>query len=207
MEHLNNQPLVATPAKSLWQYFVEAYTQNYFNFKGRARRREYWGIWLFNNLIAWAIYIALEITVIGHLLSDADAGAFSMLSSMNLTWIVISVLWSIVGFFPQASATVRRLHDKGYSGKWYLGAFFLRLVLVPLSFVLCLFLLLSQGVLSQDDENFLLVLFGLIGLLFILLAIFIFILLLLDGDKTENKYGPSPKYMPIDEYVAGNSPL
>lgn len=194
MEHLNNQPLVATPAKSLWQYFVESYTQNYFNFKGRARRREYWGIWLFCNLIA------LAINVIGHLFSDA--GAFSMLSSMNLTWTVISVLWSIVGFFPQASATVRRLHDKGYSGKWYLGVFFLSVVFVTLSFVVG-FSLLMNG----RQSNGMLVLFGLIGLLFIVLAIFIFILLLLDGDKTENKYGPSPKYMPIDEYVAGNSPL
>ena len=196
MEYLKNQPLVATPAKSLWQYFVEAYTQNYFNFKGRARRREYWGIWLFYNLIA------LAISVIGRLLSDTDAGVFSMLSSMNLTWTVISVLWSIVGFFPQASATVRRLHDKGYSGKWYLGVFFLSVVFVTLSFVVG-FSLLMDG----RQSNGLLVLFGLIGLLFIVLAIFIFILLLLDGDKTENKYGPSPKYMPIDEYVAGNSPL
>lgn len=196
MEHLNNQPIVAAPAKSLWQYFVEAYTQNYFNFKGRARRREYWGIWLFNNLIA------LAISVIGRLLSDTDAGVFSMLSSMNLTWTVISVLWSIVGFFPQASATVRRLHDKGYSGKWYLGVFFLSVVFVTLSFVVG-FSLLMDG----RQSNGLLVLFGLIGLLFIVLAIFIFILLLLDGGKTENKYGPSPKYMPIDEYVAGNSPL
>ena len=196
MEHLNNQPIVAAPAKSLWQYFVEAYTQNYFNFKGRARRREYWGIWLFYNLIA------LAISVIGRLLSDTDAGAFSMLSSMNLTWTVISVLWSIVGFFPQASATVRRLHDKGYSGKWYLGVFFLSVVFVTLSFVVG-FSLLMNG----RQSNGMLVLFGLIGLLFIVLAIFIFILLLLDGDKTENKYGPSPKYMPIDEYVAGNNPL
>lgn len=196
MEHLNNQPIVAAPAKSLWQYFVEAYTQNYFNFKGRARRREYWGIWLFNNLIA------LAISVIGRLLSDTDAGVFSMLSSMNLTWIVISVLWSIVGFFPQASATVRRLHDKGYSGKWYLGVFFLSVVFVTLSFVVG-FSLLMNG----RQSNGMLVLFGLIGLLFIVLAIFIFILLLLDGDRTENKYGPSPKYMPIDEYVAGNNPL
>lgn len=196
MEHLNNQPIVAAPAKSLWQYFVEAYTQNYFNFKGRARRREYWGIWLFNNLIA------LAISVIGRLLSDTDAGVFSMLSSMNLTWTVISVLWSIVGFFPQASATVRRLHDKGYSGKWYLGVFFLSVVFVTLSFVVG-FSLLMNG----RQSNGMLVLFGIIGLLFIVLAIFIFILLLLDGDKTENKYGPSPKYMPIDEYVAGNSPL
>ena len=196
MEHLNNQPIVATPAKSLWQYFVEAYTQNYFNFKGRARRREYWGIWLFYNLIA------LAISVIGRLLSDTDAGVFSMLSSMNLTWIVISVLWSIISFFPQASATVRRLHDKGYSGKWYLGVFFLSVVFVTLSFVVG-FSLLMNG----RQSNGMLVLFGLIGLLFIVLAIFIFILLLLDGDKTENKYGPSPKYMPIDEYVAGNNPL
>ena len=196
MEHLNNQPIVAAPAKSLWQYFVEAYTQNYFNFKGRARRREYWGIWLFYNLIA------LAISVIGRLLSDTDAGVFSMLSSMNLTWTVISVLWSIVGFFPQASATVRRLHDKGYSGKWYLGVFFLSLVFVTLSFVVG-FSLLMNG----RQSNGMLVLFGLIGLLFIVLAVFIFILLLLDGDKTENKYGPSPKYMPIDEYVAGNNPL
>ena len=196
MEHLNNQPIVAAPAKSLWQYFIESYTQNYFNFKGRARRREYWGIWLFNNLIA------LAISVIGRLLSDTDAGVFSMLSSMNLTWTVISVLWSIVGFFPQASATVRRLHDKGYSGKWYLGVFFLSVVFVTLSFVVG-FSLLMNG----RQSNGMLVLFGLIGLLFIVLAIFIFILLLLDGDKTENKYGPSPKYMPIDEYVAGNNPL
>lgn len=196
MEHLNNQPIVATPAKSLWQYFVESYTQNYFNFKGRARRREYWGIWLFNNLIA------LAISVIGRLLSDTDAGVFSMLSSMNLTWTIISVLWSIISFFPQASATVRRLHDKGYSGKWYLGVFFLSVVFVTLSFFVG-FSLLMDG----RQSNGLLVLFGLIGLLFIVLAIFIFILLLLDGDKTENKYGPSPKYMPIDEYVAGNNPL
>ena len=196
MEHLNNQPIVAAPAKSLWQYFVEAYTQNYFNFKGRARRREYWGIWLFNNLIA------LAISVIGRLLSDTDAGVFSMLSSMNLTWTVISVLWSIVGFFPQASATVRRLHDKGYSGKWYLGVFFLSVVFVTLSFFVGFSLLISKG---HSDGLF--VLFGIIGLIFIVLAIFIFILLLLDGDKTENKYGPSPKYMPIDEYVAGNNPL
>ena len=196
MEHLNNQPIVAAPAKSLWQYFVESYTQNYFNFKGRARRREYWGIWLFYNLIA------LAINVIGHLFSDADAGAFSMLSNMNLTWTVISVLWSIISFFPQASATVRRLHDKGYSGKWYLGVLFLSLILVTLSLFVGISLLVGKG---HSDGLF--VLFGIIGLIFIVLGIFIFILLLLDGDKTENKYGPSPKYMPIDEYVAGNNPL
>ena len=196
MEHLNNQPIVAAPAKSLWQYFVESYTQNYFNFKGRARRREYWGIWLFYNLIA------LAINVIGHLFSDADAGAFSMLSNMNLTWTVISVLWSIISFFPQASATVRRVHDKGYSGKWYLGVLFLSLILVTLSLFVGISLLVGKG---HSDGLF--VLFGIIGLILGVLAIFIFILLLLDGDKTENKYGPSPKYMPIDEYVAGNNPL
>ena len=192
MEHLNNQPIVATPAKSLWRYFVEAYTQNYFNFKGRARRREYWGIWFFNSLVTVAI------NLIGGLFPDADRGLFGM----NLTWSIICTLWYIISFFPQASAIVRRLHDKGYSGKWYLGVFFLSLVFVTLSFFVGFSLLISKG---HSDGLF--VLFGIIGLIFIELVIFIFILLLLDGDKTENKYGPSPKYMPIDEYVAGNNPL
>ena len=121
MEHLNNQPIVATPAKSLWRYFVEAYTQNYFNFKGRARRREYWGIWFFNFFIAIAMFCSLFYI--------ADTGS----SSMILAWIVSLVLWSIVGFFPSASVTVRRLHDKGYSGKWYLGVLlFLTVACLPL---------------------------------------------------------------------------
>ena len=192
MEHLNNQPIVTAPAKSLWQYFVEAYTQNYFNFKGRARRREYWGIWLFNSLVTVAI------NLIGGLFPDADRGLFSM----NLTWSVICTLWYIISFFPQASAIVRRLHDKGYSGKWYLGVFFLSLIYLPLLFLGGISLLMGG-----EQSNGLLILFGLVSLLFLVLVVFIFILLLLDGDKTENKYGPSPKYMPIDEYVAGNNPL
>ncbi len=192
MEHLNNQPIVAAPAKSLWQYFVESYTQNYFNFKGRARRREYWGIWLFNSLVTVAI------NLIGGLFPDADRGLFSM----NLTWSVICTLWYIISFFPQASAIVRRLHDKGYSGKWYLGVFFLSLIYLPLLFLGGISLLMGG-----EQSNGLLILLGLVSLLFLVLVVFIFILLLLDGDKTENKYGPSPKYMPIDEYVAGNNPL
>ena len=192
MEHLNNQPIVAAPAKSLWQYFVESYTQNYFNFKGRARRREYWGIWLFNSLVTGAI------NLIGGLFPDADRGLFSM----NLTWSVICTLWYIISFFPQASAIVRRLHDKGYSGKWYLGVFFLSLIYLPLPFLGGISILMGG-----EQSNGLLILFGLVSLLFLVLVVFIFILLLLDGDKTENKYGPSPKYMPIDECVAGNNPL
>ena len=88
MEQPNDQPIVATPAKSLWQYFVESYTQNYFNFKGRARRREYWGIWLFNSLVTVAI------NLIGGLFPDDDRGLFSM----NLTWSVICTLWYIISF-------------------------------------------------------------------------------------------------------------
>ncbi len=183
---------MTTPAKSLWQYFVESYTQNYFNFKGRARRREYWGIWFFSSLVTVAI------NLIGGLFPDADRGLFSM----NLTWSVICTLWYIISFFPQASAIVRRLHDRGYSGKWYLGVFFLSLIYLPLLFLGGISLLLGGG-----QSNGLLILFGLVSLLFFVLVVFIFILLLLDGDKTENKYGPSPKYMHIDEYVAGNNPL
>ena len=53
--------------KSLFIYFIEAFTKNYANFKGRARRKEYWGFTLFYALI-FAILGAFAFTGIGVIL-------------------------------------------------------------------------------------------------------------------------------------------
>ncbi len=36
--------------RSLWSYFVECLTKKFFCFEGRARRREYWGFYLFTTI-------------------------------------------------------------------------------------------------------------------------------------------------------------
>lgn len=52
-------------ATGLWDYFRRGLTENYFNFSGRARRKEYWGYCLF-----WTIALIVVIGV-GLFIDDA----------------------------------------------------------------------------------------------------------------------------------------
>lgn len=47
--------------KSTWQYFVECYTKNFFNFSGRATRKEFisFHIWLWGILIGSSILFGI----------------------------------------------------------------------------------------------------------------------------------------------------
>lgn len=92
--------------KSLFTYFIEAFTKNYVNFKGRARRKEYWGFTLFYALI-FAILGAFAFTGIGEIL-----------------FLVVFV----VTLPPSISLTVRRLHDINLSG-WF--TLYMLIMLIP----------------------------------------------------------------------------
>ena len=75
--------------------------KHYADFKGRARRTEYWYMVLWNFIF----------------------------------WIIppIGILWWLATFIPYLALAVRRLHDVGRSGLWYL------LALVPLVGLIILF--------------------------------------------------------------------
>ena len=91
--------------KSLFTYFIEAFTKNYANFKGRARRKEYWGFTLFYALI-FAILGAFAFTGIGVILFSSF----------------------VVTLPPSISLTVRRLHDINLSG-WF--TLYMLIMLIP----------------------------------------------------------------------------
>ena len=74
---------------------VKLFFQNYTNFGGRSRRSEYWWVCLFNMIVG---------TIIGMIAAD-------------FSWI-----WTVVILIPTLSLCVRRLHDIGKSGWWYLIA-------------------------------------------------------------------------------------
>ncbi|QDO94921.1 DUF805 domain-containing protein [Formosa sediminum] len=84
--------------------------KQYADFKGRARRKEYWMFFLFNILISYSIII------LGYLL---DVYILSLLSS----------LYSFAVIIPGLAVGVRRMHDVGKSG-WYLLIPFYNLYLV-----------------------------------------------------------------------------
>ena len=78
--------------------------QNYAVFTGRAHRTEYWMFVLFHFLILVAVSFIENMLGLGGFLSG---------------------LYGIALFIPLISAAVRRLHDTGRSGWWYL------LMLIP----------------------------------------------------------------------------
>jgi uncharacterized membrane protein YhaH (DUF805 family) len=104
---------------------VKTCFSKYVDFKGRASRAEYWWFALFVGLV----YIA------GVVLASIDETVGGLV-------LVVGILGVIL---PQIAAAVRRLHDTGKSGAWYLIAF------VPYVGGIVLIVLLAQK--SQAGAN------------------------------------------------------
>ncbi len=85
--------------------------KNYFNFNGRARRREYWIFVLMNSAI-------------GVVLSTLE----NLLSLFFLTVIagtlvkigILTLLFNLAILIPSIAVGIRRMHDVGKSGWWLL---------------------------------------------------------------------------------------
>lgn len=78
---------------------------NFFDFTGRSSRGAYW--W-------WVLF-----SIIASLL----AGIFDVLVLSNPEAVNLSNAFAAATFIPSLALTVRRLHDVGRSGWWYLIAF------------------------------------------------------------------------------------
>ena len=91
----------------------KSFWANYANFKGRARRSEYWYIQLFlvvTNLAAAIIDFVLLGSDVDRFIANGGGGL------VGLIWIVATIL-------PALSVLVRRLHDTSRSGWWALIGF------------------------------------------------------------------------------------
>jgi uncharacterized membrane protein YhaH (DUF805 family) len=78
--------------------------RNYFNFEGRARRKEYWMFVLF-NLIAGVV-----LAIVDSVLHTRTASGIGIVGS----------LYSLAVLVPSIAVGARRLHDIGRSGWWQL---------------------------------------------------------------------------------------
>ncbi|PBQ33821.1 hypothetical protein CNR22_19215 [Sphingobacteriaceae bacterium] len=86
--------------------------KQYADFKGRARRKEYWMFFLFNFII-WMVMVAVSmiLAITGGM---AAAPVLSILLAIYYLGIIV----------PGLAVTVRRLHDQNKSGTWFFLAFF-----------------------------------------------------------------------------------
>ena len=85
----------------------------YFDCSSRSRRSEYW----FFQLFVFLIYIILEIL---HLCIYGEV-SYSNIKEIDVINI-ISLVFGVFFLVPQITITIRRLHDTGKSGCYYLFA-------------------------------------------------------------------------------------
>lgn len=102
----------------LKSYFLKVVRDNYANFSGRARRKEYWYFVLANFLISLAANILMFI-------SDF--------------LVFIPGLIALILFIPAIAVAVRRLHDTNRSG-WYL-----LIGLIPIVNLYLIYLMFKEG--------------------------------------------------------------
>ena len=96
------------------EIYLKVLKENYVNFSGRARRKEFWMFHLFLIIII-TICIGLD-NILGTVVA-MDAGPFGLIV-LPFGWLFF--LCGIFHFLPSLSLVVRRLHDVGKSGSWCL---------------------------------------------------------------------------------------
>ena len=89
---------------------LKSFWTNYTNFKGRARRSEYWFVQLF------LVVVNLAAAVIDLALMDGDVDRFIANGGGGIVGLIL-ILATII---PALAVLIRRLHDTGRSGWWAL---------------------------------------------------------------------------------------
>ena len=96
------------------EWYIKVMRDNYANFKGRARRKEYWMFVLVNAIILIACMVLDN--MLGRVFM-MDAGPLGEIS-LGYGWLYF--ICTLVHFTPALGLVVRRLHDVGKSGWFYL---------------------------------------------------------------------------------------
>lgn len=145
------------------------------NFKGRARRSEYWWWVLFCTIISGVVkYVD---GIFGFTISIHRA-SFPTLTT--LVWLILII--------PSLAVKTRRLHDTGHSGWWVVALCVLTVIMKNLSFIF------TKVYPEYHISTGYSILIYSLGLLTLLVVCATFYFTVLDSHRGENKYGRSPKY-------------
>lgn len=152
---------------------IKLFFANYFNFKGRSTRAEYWWV---------ALFLFVLYFIVALLGSD----------------ILINII-QLALLIPSLAIVWRRFHDTGKSGWWYViltvAAFILGVLFaVPLFQAIRLSGYLDAEILIAKFANVIvnhLIYYAILILLWLALAI-VNLVILVQPSAPDNKYGPNP---------------
>ena len=117
------------------KYYLDILTNKYADFNGRARRKEYW---------MWTLYYTI-VLLFAMVLDNALGLNFELLGqNLGYGWLYVTI--GITHLIPGLGIVVRRLHDVGKSGWFYL------IILIPLiGFIWILVLFCTEG--DKEDNK------------------------------------------------------
>ena len=118
---------------SLFALFLETLSKRYAQFSGRASKREFWGYTLFRIIADFSIFIvAIIMSEISRSLGDI--------------FFLLYYLFVLAVIIPSLSVAIRRLHDIGKSGWWFL------ITLIPIIGPIWLIVLMCQPSFNGDNQ-------------------------------------------------------
>ena len=117
------------------KYYLDILTNKYANFNGRARRKEYW---------MWTLYCTI-VYLFAMVLDNVLGLNFELFGQdLGYGWLYVTI--GITHLIPGLGIVVRRLHDVGKSGWFYL------IILIPLiGFIWILVLFCTEG--DKEDNK------------------------------------------------------
>ena len=164
--------------------------KNYVNFRGRARRSEFWYFYLFYVIVNTVLSIPSTFWNVMGTMAEPDPEIQVILS---LLFGLPSIIFSLATFLPYMAVTVRRLHDIGKSGWYYLFPF---IPLGAIVIIAVLFFIVSTGTGFGGISVLGIVIAILYVIAIIVMIAFIVVVIVWlcrDSQPGENKWGPNPK--------------
>lgn len=101
------------PSLGFWEAYGQGW-KKYADFSGRARRLEYWSFTLVNGILPFLfLMVAAASAGVNAVSDDVFVGSFSVA-------VFLWFAFTLVTLVPSLAVAVRRLHDSGHSGAWFL---------------------------------------------------------------------------------------
>lgn len=157
---------------------------NYFNFKGRARRREYWFMQIWH--IIFLILPPFILCGLGFIFAMVSKSGAATVASMVLLLVGLFYIfiYQIVTLIPKWALLIRRFHDTS------------RKRIMPIVFILLgIGSSVVSGILDANANQFLNITLIVTAGIYLLLGIYVLVVCCLDSKANTNKYGDSPKYI------------
>ena len=198
MEVIQNNTAPQGENLSVWCYFVRCITKKYSDFSGRARRKEWWSLELFETLITSLLAIPMGMTFGKDFAADPEMVQYmaqnpgdkeyiySLMGGNVFFWGLLIV--GILLLVPTLAVGCRRVHDVGIST----GVFWVVGGLTVLSSLVGVLQVIAPGVIPQA-------LSGIVSFLSMLATLAMLVIAFIPGKIGPNAYGPDPKPAPTYE--------